>query len=175
MCYLNPSIPELLFLFPGVCSSPFSPSSSVVYSTCQSVQMVLEGGQDGSPGRLYSRNGRRLACRPCRRRKLACDHGQPVCQRCQRAKTASLCVYETGRGERPEQPGKGHQASHPSPELTTPQSISSRSGAVQARARQSQTEFLGPTSITAVLQELGGQVQPPLCQHNRRGSIVTGC
>ncbi|KAI9744750.1 MAG: hypothetical protein M1818_001675 [Claussenomyces sp. TS43310] len=39
------------------------------------------------------RNGRLQACEPCRKRKLACDHGLPVCHRCQKRKKPSECVY----------------------------------------------------------------------------------
>jgi hypothetical protein len=36
---------------------------------------------------------KRPACEPCRSRKLACDHGQPVCSRCSDADKASACKY----------------------------------------------------------------------------------
>ncbi|KAH7024511.1 uncharacterized protein B0I36DRAFT_376479 [Microdochium trichocladiopsis] len=38
-------------------------------------------------------NGRAAACDPCRARKLACDHGQPVCKRCKKRANDMNCVY----------------------------------------------------------------------------------
>ncbi|KAI0835947.1 hypothetical protein F5Y06DRAFT_299047 [Hypoxylon sp. FL0890] len=42
---------------------------------------------------LIRRNGRPQACDPCRKRKLACDHAQPVCSRCKKRKQDDSCVY----------------------------------------------------------------------------------
>lgn len=40
------------------------------------------------------RNGKKQACEPCRRRKVACDHGYPVCRRCRiRPSGESSCYY----------------------------------------------------------------------------------
>ncbi|VUC25216.1 unnamed protein product [Clonostachys rosea] len=40
------------------------------------------------------RNGKKQACEPCRRRKVACDHGYPVCRRCMRRPNGeSTCYY----------------------------------------------------------------------------------
>ncbi|KAE8452858.1 hypothetical protein EG329_013130 [Mollisiaceae sp. DMI_Dod_QoI] len=41
----------------------------------------------------YRRNGKKQACEPCRKGKLACDHGVPFCGRCVRRKTTSRCIY----------------------------------------------------------------------------------
>jgi hypothetical protein len=41
----------------------------------------------------FDMNSRLAACDPCRRSKLACDHEQPVCSRCQSRGKASACVY----------------------------------------------------------------------------------
>lgn len=41
----------------------------------------------------YRRNGKRQACEPCRKGKLACDHGSPFCGRCVRRKTTEKCIY----------------------------------------------------------------------------------
>lgn len=38
-------------------------------------------------------NGRAAACDPCRARKLACDHSQPVCKRCKKRGNEINCVY----------------------------------------------------------------------------------
>lgn len=42
---------------------------------------------------LRRRNGRLQACDPCRARKVACDHGQPVCERCRKRKQDAQCAY----------------------------------------------------------------------------------
>lgn len=47
----------------------------------------------GSRSVPLRRNGRRQACEPCRKRKLACDHELPACQRCRKKKQESECVY----------------------------------------------------------------------------------
>lgn len=39
------------------------------------------------------RNGRLQACEPCRGRKVACDHSQPVCLRCRKRGQLQDCVY----------------------------------------------------------------------------------
>jgi hypothetical protein len=41
----------------------------------------------------YRRNGKQQACEPCRKGKLACDHGSPFCGRCVRRKTTNKCIY----------------------------------------------------------------------------------
>ncbi|KAL4876270.1 hypothetical protein BJY04DRAFT_200180 [Aspergillus karnatakaensis] len=39
------------------------------------------------------RNGQPASCEPCRKDKVRCDHGLPVCARCQKRDTASRCYY----------------------------------------------------------------------------------
>lgn len=39
-------------------------------------------------------NGRLQACEPCRLRKVACDHTQPVCNRCRKRRQDDDCVYQ---------------------------------------------------------------------------------
>ena len=48
-------------------------------------------------------NGRPQACDPCRRRKVACGHGQPVCMRCTFRNQERDCTYKytAGHGSRP--------------------------------------------------------------------------
>ncbi|KAG9232196.1 hypothetical protein BJ875DRAFT_443401 [Amylocarpus encephaloides] len=41
----------------------------------------------------YRRNGKKQACEPCRKGKLACDHGVPHCGRCVRRRTTQKCIY----------------------------------------------------------------------------------
>ena len=42
---------------------------------------------------LSRRNGRPVACVPCRARKVACDHRRPICNRCRRRGHSDLCRY----------------------------------------------------------------------------------
>ncbi|KAL4996596.1 hypothetical protein BDV10DRAFT_195781 [Aspergillus recurvatus] len=39
------------------------------------------------------RNGQAASCEPCRKDKVRCDHGLPICGRCQKRDTASHCYY----------------------------------------------------------------------------------
>lgn len=39
------------------------------------------------------RNGTIASCEPCRKRKLRCDHGRPVCERCRQRGQESICIY----------------------------------------------------------------------------------
>ncbi|KAK1965230.1 fungal-specific transcription factor domain-containing protein [Colletotrichum sublineola] len=46
------------------------------------------------PRLLFRKNGRPQACEPCRKRKVACDHAQPVCSRCRKSKRpGEVCEY----------------------------------------------------------------------------------
>ncbi|KAI1117658.1 hypothetical protein F5Y14DRAFT_464709 [Nemania sp. NC0429] len=38
-------------------------------------------------------NGRPQACEPCRKRKVACDHTHPICNRCRKRRQTDDCVY----------------------------------------------------------------------------------
>ncbi|KAI1082156.1 hypothetical protein F5B20DRAFT_532246 [Whalleya microplaca] len=52
---------------------------------------------DRSNARVLRRpNGRLQACNPCHKRKLACDHTQPICNRCRKRKQGGECVYLVG-------------------------------------------------------------------------------
>ncbi|KAL4937256.1 hypothetical protein BDV06DRAFT_203293 [Aspergillus oleicola] len=39
------------------------------------------------------RNGQAASCEPCRKDKVRCDHGIPICGRCQKRNTESRCYY----------------------------------------------------------------------------------
>ncbi|KAL4806583.1 hypothetical protein BDV18DRAFT_117866 [Aspergillus unguis] len=39
------------------------------------------------------RNGQAASCEPCRMHKVRCDHGQPICGRCQKRNISSRCFY----------------------------------------------------------------------------------
>ncbi|WQF83147.1 hypothetical protein CDEST_08161 [Colletotrichum destructivum] len=54
------------------------------------------------PRLLFRKNGRPQACEPCRKRKVACDHAQPVCNRCRKSKRpGEACEYILGDSPRP--------------------------------------------------------------------------
>ena len=81
----------------------------------------------GSSVMLRRRNGRPQACDPCRRRKVSCDHTQPVCKRCSGRKQDEACTY-TPSAPRPAAPfpkptttgGHGELPSGQSQPLPTP-------------------------------------------------------
>ncbi|RAL01769.1 putative C6 transcription factor [Aspergillus ibericus CBS 121593] len=105
------------------------------------------------------RNGFLQSCEPCRKAKLRCDHGRPVCGRCATKNIAARCFYHpapmTKRAaaglvrpsrQSPSQPGSS--VSSPGPALesihrlrTTLESPSASPG------------YLGSTSYSAVLAE----------------------
>ncbi|KAI1342750.1 hypothetical protein F5Y15DRAFT_267477 [Xylariaceae sp. FL0016] len=45
---------------------------------------------------MYRRNGKPQSCEPCRKWKIRCDHGRPICQRCIGRDIASKCFYHPG-------------------------------------------------------------------------------
>jgi len=65
----------------------------------------------------YRRNGKRQACEPCRKGKLACDHGAPFCGRCVRRKTTSRCIYHPAPMTR-NQPSTTIPTPHHSPSIS---------------------------------------------------------
>ncbi|KAL1869998.1 hypothetical protein VTK73DRAFT_2841 [Phialemonium thermophilum] len=102
-----------------------------------------------------SRNGLRQACEPCRRRKLACDHHLPVCDRCQRGKTPSRCIYIDRYGPRvPPSPARSISISTRTTNLVGQSSVVTspvRSGGdVGIRGEMG---YLGATSVSSFTQE----------------------
>jgi hypothetical protein len=68
-----------------------------------------------SPVLLRRPNGRMQACDPCRSRKVACDHHQPVCKRCISRGQEAECVYTSSaprKGPLSKQSSSRH-SSHP--------------------------------------------------------------
>lgn len=53
------------------------------------------------PVMLRRPNGRMQACDPCRLRKVACDHQQPVCRRCVSRGQEDECVYTSSLPRKP--------------------------------------------------------------------------
>ncbi|KAG9254476.1 uncharacterized protein F5Z01DRAFT_674214 [Emericellopsis atlantica] len=100
-----------------------------------------------TPSPLRRRNGRPQACDPCRARKVACDHGQPTCNRCQRR--GQTCVYTLS----------AHSAM---PARRSASTASSSTGDVRMRdhdrdpsapGKSRPAGYLGLTSYSAVLEE----------------------
>jgi hypothetical protein len=85
----------------------------------------------------YRRNGKKQACEPCRKGKLACDHGSPFCGRCTRRKTTSRCIYHPA-------PMTRNSSSAPPAALPSPQQTPS-----VASTEKSQ-HFLSPPATVEV-------------------------
>ncbi|GFF77803.1 hypothetical protein IFM62136_09657 [Aspergillus lentulus] len=108
------------------------------------------------------RNGRKAACEACRRRKLACDHSYPTCQRCQ--KLSMKCVYfersvaDTGVDKITKDVG---QSAGPSRDrVHAPYASENRRVPQQTTpVIDSPTEYLGPTSFTSVFMEHGDRFE----------------
>lgn len=94
----------------------------------------------------FRRNGKKQACEPCRKGKLACDHGSPFCGRCTRRKTTSKCIYHPAPMTK--DPRKDSQASAQRPstssesssQLHSPQTIESSSHASHTTTQQDGSE-----------------------------------
>ncbi|KAH7133183.1 hypothetical protein B0J13DRAFT_678251 [Dactylonectria estremocensis] len=82
---------------------------------------------------LRRANGRPQACDPCRFRKVACDHSQPICSRCK--KRRQTCVYTLATPPKPKR--------HPLPRSRTPASTPTPPC----------TGYLGFTSHSTVFEE----------------------
>lgn len=91
---------------------------------------------------LRSRNGRRLACEPCRKRKLRCDNHVPVCQRCQRSKNPRNCFYSSPI---PRKSSHSPVAEHVIPPST--KAVTSK------HASGTDTGYLGATSLPKLLHD----------------------
>lgn len=114
--------------------------------------------------RLFRKNGRPQACEPCRKRKVACDHAQPVCNRCRKSKNPEACEYiissgtparETPRHNRPREQRRAaaRESRAPSLPLTLafPPALPSHHSASNSRASITApgTTATTPSSVTA--------------------------
>lgn len=112
------------------------------------------------------RNGKTQACEPCRRRKVACDHGYPVCRRCRRRPNGeSTCYYvSTDQNTRSAGSTTPHQ---PSDVTSMPESRSVPEALFQSNrqvapediiwsspAARAPLGFFGPTSFSAAYLEI---------------------
>ncbi|CAG9940068.1 unnamed protein product [Clonostachys rosea f. rosea IK726] len=116
------------------------------------------------------RNGRLQACDPCRRRKMACDHTQPTCSRCEKRGQAAACIYTVTteppsknsklrpggtRSERslPAPVTSPSSVLDPSPTVPQPASARAQSQSSAALTRSFGNGYLGFTSHSAVFDE----------------------
>ncbi|KAF2492744.1 hypothetical protein BU16DRAFT_466528 [Lophium mytilinum] len=136
----------------------------------------------------YRRNGKLQSCEPCRKGKLRCDHMTPTCGRCARRNKSDQCVYHpapltkglptpqssisttelspmTGLGSQ-SAPRLDHQFRSRSNEQFEPLS----SGQFEPRF---ETQYLGATSYSAVLDENEMHLDFPLAQTAAVPSSVT--
>lgn len=113
------------------------------------------------------RNGKQQACEPCRRRKLACDHTLPVCERCKKGQRVSQCIYITN----PMSNASGRVDAAPTGIATPTSSTRETSAALQSQTNTKSPEldyehrssrnsvvnasssFLGATSFSHVFLE----------------------
>lgn len=110
------------------------------------------------------RNGKTQACEPCRRRKVACDHGYPVCRRCRRRPNGeTACYYASPDQEiRTGESSVAHKivngASFPEPWSVEASFQSNRHVGPEDRiwsspAARAPLGFFGPTSFPAAYLE----------------------
>ena len=102
---------------------------------------------------ITRRNGKTQACEPCRRRKVACDHGYPVCRRCQRLDKA-VCYYaRPGHAgiARSADPGQSHTSAVPDSHSSA--RIAPEDRLWSSPAARAPTGYLGPTSYSAAYSE----------------------
>ncbi|KAH7140937.1 hypothetical protein EDB81DRAFT_692488 [Dactylonectria macrodidyma] len=97
-------------------------------------------------------NGRPQACDPCRARKVACDHRQPVCNRCRKKGQDRACIYSASAPRL--------KTARQSPSQTLSEPIISTEPALPAEAigttlpsPPSGPGYLGFTSHSAVFEE----------------------
>ncbi|KAI0862263.1 hypothetical protein F4860DRAFT_122103 [Xylaria cubensis] len=103
-------------------------------------------------------NGRPQACEPCRKRKVACDHTQPICNRCRKRRQTDDCIYLASA--QPKTPPIARRQP-PSP-VSSVSSVVRRSAATDVSEttdtrspdpRLMASGYLGFTSFSAVYEE----------------------
>lgn len=130
--------------------------------------MESELSKKSLPGSVpRTRNGLQLACEPCRKRKVACDHSLPVCRKCRQRKISSKCIYKHQRPSRvsPASSGQWEAPSTRFPlDATTPQ-------ADEKTRFDRNTGYLGATSISTLMQEAQSRLLPSRDQAPMRESL----
>ncbi|KAI3318981.1 hypothetical protein HD806DRAFT_548825 [Xylariaceae sp. AK1471] len=133
-------------------------------------------------------NGRLQACEPCRKRKVACDHTQPICNRCRKRRQVGDCVYLVSGN--PRSPPISRLPLSPA---CSASSIIVRSATANATettaeprspegqgARQMASGYLGFTSFSAVYEETqislsrlqGSQATPSDSDDQSQGTLA---
>ncbi|KAI0148657.1 hypothetical protein GGR57DRAFT_505123 [Xylariaceae sp. FL1272] len=141
---------------------------------------------------LRRRNGRPQACEPCRKRKVACDHSQPICERCIKRRQVGDCVYVLSPGS-PKPAIESRCPSSPaystSPKTyqngipTTRTEVSTPKSSEVLSSRTTAPGYLGFTSFSAVFEETqislsehtrlqGAQETPPASDAQSQASLV---
>ncbi|KAL8366462.1 hypothetical protein RB595_004984 [Gaeumannomyces hyphopodioides] len=140
------------------------------------------------------RNGRQQACEPCRKRKLACDHSLPSCQRCRRRNAEAGCVYlitgpASGSAARRSTisaravPPDRHTPPSARPAAPPPRRSPSGSGIEGSREESpapmspptsgcDSPGYLGPTSFSAVFAEAGDQFPSPSATQQQQSAYT---
>ena len=125
-----------------------------------------------SNGLPLRRNGKPQSCEPCRKAKAACGHELPICQRCRRRNIVAQCTYHPAPLTRPAplSPVEGARVqkkagSAASTDATRHHGQHVNGGSnllflvnqrvkVSEDIRVSSSEFLGPTSFSAVFRDI---------------------
>ncbi|KAL4906211.1 hypothetical protein BDW74DRAFT_167366 [Aspergillus multicolor] len=114
------------------------------------------------PPPAIRRNGLLQSCEPCRKSKLKCDHGRPVCGRCIAKNITQRCFYHPApmTKDRPAKRARTGSSHTPSPASTSaPASASTSTATAQYGLQQHQHRpsttpgYLGSTSFSAVFSE----------------------
>ncbi|KAI0907263.1 hypothetical protein F4823DRAFT_630511 [Ustulina deusta] len=116
-----------------------------------------------SPARSLLRrpNGRPQACEPCRKRKVACDHTQPICSRCRKRRQTDDCVYLVSGNPRtpstarrlPLSPARSASSVIHQPTATDVSEATEVRSPDGQGSRQMAAGYLGFTSFSAVYEE----------------------
>ncbi|KAJ4214343.1 hypothetical protein NW759_010361 [Fusarium solani] len=133
---------------------------------CASAAMPSPHAADrASRPSLRRPNGRPQACEPCRKRKVACDNGQPICRRCQKTSRSSQCQYIVDPRMSilsPSTPGRSLSSptsSHSSCQPPTGSTRATSTGDIRTFADplpcnpSSSLGYLGPTSFCNIYEE----------------------
>lgn len=123
------------------------------------------------------KNGLLSSCEPCRKSKLRCDHGIPVCERCSRTKKADRCIYRPSSSTGTRATKSSLVSATPTAETETNlvPLESSREERPTPKRRLLQCESYGMTSHFALFQEstdhLGAMVVCDSHHHDEDPSV----
>ena len=126
-------------------------------SDCPRTMETRDGLVEVNP-LVRRRNGKTQACEPCRRRKLACDHGYPVCSRCSRRRNGrSECHYlppgEITRSQENTKPDRPAGQSVSMSDSSFKEHVTLENKFWNSPAARAHSAFFGPTSFSAAYHE----------------------